>query len=275
MTIAGPAAQATPTQPTAAIAVTPRALLAKLTVAAEVGFSSYAREKFQYPTDANSDCQNTRAEVLLQETRTKASFTSSSRCTVQYGTWLSYYDGLTIKKASSLQIDHLVPLYEAWTSGARKWNVATRKAYANDLSYGPTLVAVSASTNLSKGSKDPAQWLPSLAAARCKYAIQWMQVKYRWRLTVDSSEKSALLSILSGACGTKAVVLPARASVSYTTTTSGSGGSTGGGGNSSGTDPRYGTCTEAKSHGLGPYYRGTDPEYYWYNDRDNDGIVCE
>lgn len=41
------------------------------------------------------------------------------------------------------------------------------------------------------------------------------------------------------------------------------------------TDPRYGTCAEAKSHGLGPYRRGIDPEYAWYRDSDKDGFVCE
>lgn len=43
----------------------------------------------------------------------------------------------------------------------------------------------------------------------------------------------------------------------------------------SGTDTRYGTCKEAKSHGLGPYTQGVDPEYDWYRDADNDGFVCE
>jgi Excalibur calcium-binding domain len=52
------------------------------------------------------------------------------------------------------------------------------------------------------------------------------------------------------------------------TTSSSSGGSTG-------PDPRYSTCTEAKSHGYGPYTRGKDPEYAWYRDADGDGIVCE
>ena len=251
--------------------VTARGLLAKLTTASEAGFASYDRAKFQYPTDANGDCQNTRAEVLLQETRVRATFTSASKCVVKYGTWYSWYDGVTSKSASTIQIDHLVPLYEAWTSGARKWNAATRKAYANDITYGPSLAAVSASANLSKGSKDPAQWLPPLASSRCKYAIQWVQVKYRWKLTVDSAERSTLNSILSGACGAKVITQPARASIAYTTTTTGGTGGTGGGG----TDPRYGTCTEAKSHGYGPYYRGVDVEYPWYTDRDNDGIVCE
>ena len=42
-----------------------------------------------------------------------------------------------------------------------------------------------------------------------------------------------------------------------------------------GTDPRFDTCKEAIAHGYGPYYRGKDPEYDWYQDRDGDGIVCE
>ena len=41
------------------------------------------------------------------------------------------------------------------------------------------------------------------------------------------------------------------------------------------TDPRFGTCKEAKANGYGPYVRGRDVEYNWYTDRDGDGIVCE
>lgn len=41
------------------------------------------------------------------------------------------------------------------------------------------------------------------------------------------------------------------------------------------TDPRFSTCAEAKRNGYGPYYRGEDPEYHWYTDRDGDGVVCE
>ena len=40
-------------------------------------------------------------------------------------------------------------------------------------------------------------------------------------------------------------------------------------------DPQFGTCKEAKANGYGPYVQGQDPEYGWYQDRDNDGIVCE
>lgn len=41
------------------------------------------------------------------------------------------------------------------------------------------------------------------------------------------------------------------------------------------TDPKFGTCAEANANGYGPYYRGRDLEYEWYDDRDDDGIVCE
>jgi uncharacterized membrane protein YccC len=40
-------------------------------------------------------------------------------------------------------------------------------------------------------------------------------------------------------------------------------------------DRRFGTCGEANDAGYGPYLRGIDPEYDWYDDRDNDGLVCE
>jgi hypothetical protein len=40
-------------------------------------------------------------------------------------------------------------------------------------------------------------------------------------------------------------------------------------------DPRFATCAAAKKAGYGPYRRGIDPEYGWYQDRDMDGVVCE
>lgn len=41
------------------------------------------------------------------------------------------------------------------------------------------------------------------------------------------------------------------------------------------TDTRYRTCAEANRAGHGPYHRGIDAEYHWYQDRDGDGTVCE
>lgn len=40
-------------------------------------------------------------------------------------------------------------------------------------------------------------------------------------------------------------------------------------------DPRFDWCYEANAAGYGNYVQGRDPEYDWYDDADNDGVVCE
>lgn len=57
------------------------------------------------------------------------------------GSWFSVYDGATWTASSDVDIDHLVPLKEAWLSGARDWTTAQREALANDLTR-PQLLAV-------------------------------------------------------------------------------------------------------------------------------------
>jgi putative cell wall-binding protein len=109
-----------------------------------------------------------------------------------------------------LQIDHLVPLGEAWASGAFAWTAQQRIAYYNNLTVPYALQAVTSSVNESKGDDDPAKWMPPAAAAACEYVTDWMLVKYEWSLTVDSAEKSAIADVLNASgCGTATVTLPA------------------------------------------------------------------
>jgi hypothetical protein len=194
-----------------ATTITARSMLLKLSQKTESGSTTYSRTYFKQWIDANGDCQNTRAEVLIAESKATPKFTTTRHCTVLSGRWYSYYDGATWTKASDVDIDHMVPLKEAWESGARLWSVNNRTRYANDLGSYATLIAVTDNVNQSKGDRDPAGWLPPRAASRCTYAIQWVTVKYRWRLTIDSAERSKLSSILSGSCGARAVTVPYRA----------------------------------------------------------------
>ena len=83
----------------------------------------------------------------------------------------------------------------------------------NDIAFWPSLVAITDNVNSVKGARDPAEWLPPRAAARCTYAIQWVQVKYRWRLTINTAERDRLASLISGSCGARKVVLPPRGSI--------------------------------------------------------------
>ena len=197
---------ATPAQ---AATITARGLLGHIPVKAESYSTTYDRSLFKHWTDDNKDCQNTRAEVLIAESKATVTYTSTSRCSVLKGRWYSRYDGATWTLASDVDIEHRVALKEAWESGARGWTAADRQRFANDF-YGPSLEAITDNVNSSKGDRDPAQWLPPLVSNRCDYAIKWVAVKYRWRLTMDTAEKSKLSSLLSGTCGAKVITVPAR-----------------------------------------------------------------
>ncbi|WP_066373414.1 thermonuclease family protein [Herbidospora mongoliensis] len=112
--------------------------------------------------------------------------------------------------------------------------------------------------------------------------------KYIKVMRADQAKaKSERLRIWSGKCDSATPTpkpTPKPSPKPSPTSTGGGGGSTpttspspsptptGGG---SGNDPRFDTCAKANAAGYGPYYKGSDPEYAWYQDRDGDGIVCE
>lgn len=105
--------------------------------------------------------------------------------------WRSAYDGYTATTAGELEIDHVVPLAEAWVSGAAGWEAPRRRAFANDLASGQ-LLAVTAWSNRAKGASDPAAWRPPDRTWWCAYAATWVDVKSRWQLTADAAEIAAL-----------------------------------------------------------------------------------
>lgn len=187
----GPAAHAAP--PTPPDAATARTELGQLTVKSEGSMDGYSRSKFPHWITQHGQC-NTR-EVVLQ--RDGENVEQDAKCAAVSGTWFSPYDGATWKDAQDIDIDHVVPLAQAWRSGANTWTTTQRQAFANDLSR-PQLIAVTDRVNQAKGDKDPAQWLPPLQSYRCTYARMWVSVKYDYKLTVDSAEKAALEGILNG-----------------------------------------------------------------------------
>ncbi|MFJ2156500.1 HNH endonuclease family protein [Streptomyces sp. NPDC087856] len=177
--------------PTPVSAATARTYLASLTVATEVR-TGYERDLF--PTwDTISGTCNTREWILKRD---GTNVVTNSACTATSGSWYSPYDGATWTAASDVDIDHLVPLAEAWDSGARNWTTAQRESFANDVTR-PQLLAVTDNVNQSKGDQDPATWMPSLTSYRCTYVRAWVQVKYYYNLSVDSAEKSALTNYLA------------------------------------------------------------------------------
>lgn len=156
----------------------------------------YVRSSFKLWVDADKDGCNTRAEVLIEEAILKPKV--GKKCALTGGSWLSPYDNKLTSKASDLDIDHVVPLAEAWRSGAWKWTNAQRQAYANDLSDSRVLIAVSLSQNRAKGDKDVSSWLPVKNV--CTYITNWIAVKYRYSMTIDEAE-SVVLNRYINSCG--------------------------------------------------------------------------
>ncbi|HWS37702.1 MAG TPA: HNH endonuclease family protein [Actinoplanes sp.] len=183
-------AQAAPTGiPSKATAQT---YLNALTVAAEANAGTYDRDLFPHWITISGTC-NTRETVLKRD---GTNVVTSSACAATSGTWYSPYDGATWTAASDVDIDHVVPLAEAWRSGASAWTTAKRQTFANDLTR-PQLIAVTDNVNQSKSDQDPSTWQPSVTSYRCTYAKMWIAVKYYWALTLQSSEKTALQTSLN------------------------------------------------------------------------------
>ncbi len=154
-----------------------------LTIAADQ-IGGYSRNLFKHWIDADKNGCNTRYEVLLAEAIVKPKV--GARCYLTGGRWRSSYDGKIFTNPTGLDIDHMVPLAEAWRSGAWAWTATQRMDFANDLEDPRSLLAVTARLNRSKGDRDVAGWLPT--RAQCKYISNWIAVKWRFDLTVDPIE---------------------------------------------------------------------------------------
>jgi cell division septation protein DedD len=151
--------------------------------------TGYDRSLFKHWIDENKNGCDTRAEVLISEAVVKPKV--DKKCKLTGGKWVSAYDGKSVTNASQLDVDHLVPLAEAWRSGAWAWTPKQRQDYANDLGDQRALIAVTLATNRSKSDRDISDWLPKLDS--CGYVKNWIAIKIRYSLTYDAKEATALL----------------------------------------------------------------------------------
>jgi hypothetical protein len=163
--------------------------------APDVGIPPYVRDEWGRWVDADRDCQDTRQEVLIAESEVPVTFVDPLKpCRVAAGRWTDLYSGVTYTDPSALQIDHVVALEEAHKLGGWQWTSEQKKAYFNDLSNPDHLVAVSQSSNASKGSRPPPDWMPLNPAFRCEYLRRRVKILVKYRLQYDCGQYADLMA---------------------------------------------------------------------------------
>ena len=166
------------------------ARLKRLNVARPDSMRGYSRDRFPHWRSSGENC-DVRDTVLKRDgTRVKV-----RGCNVTAGRWTSVYDGKAFTDPALMDVDHMVPLANAWRSGAAGWSDDRRGDFANDLER-PQLIAVSAASNRAKGDQDPSTWKPKVTTIWCQYAEDWIAVKSHWRLSVTTAERAALIDML-------------------------------------------------------------------------------
>jgi hypothetical protein len=176
----------------------------------EAKTARYDRKTWRHWSDADSDCQNTRQEVLVAESEIPVTWKTSKRCKVKRGRWHCPYTGRTFTDPAKLDVDHLVPLAEAHRSGGHAWDRPQKQRYANALDKPDHLIAVERGSNRSKADRGPDAWMPAVEGYRCEYLRAWRGVKQRWDLEMDPAERS-YIEQAEGACKRgQTPALPAR-----------------------------------------------------------------
>jgi hypothetical protein len=193
-TSAGTATTAAPsTAPGTALAA-----LATLRVKGRAPMTGYVRTaKFGAAwLDVDRNGCDTRDDVLRRD----LTAVTGTRCTVRTGVLHDPYTSTTIRftrgatTSTAVQIDHVVPLGDAWQTGAQGWSQAKRIDLANDPI---NLFAVDGPTNEQKSDSDAASWLPPSKGFRCTYVAHQVGVKASYGLWVTAAEKAAMQRVLA------------------------------------------------------------------------------
>ena len=183
-----------------------RRQLSELRVRPAGSMTGYSREQFPHWSDAREfgwklesgtpdpDSCDARDAALIRDGKNER---VEAYCDVLSGSWFDPYGGGTYTDPADIDIDHIVPLANAWRSGASSWDTTRRESFAN---VPRDLLSVDDGLNQSKGDKGPEAWKPPRKSYWCAYSKKWIGVKHYWDLSVTSDEKAALKQML-GRCG--------------------------------------------------------------------------
>jgi hypothetical protein len=164
-----------------------------LKVAKAGSMAGYDRKKsFPHWRDPDRNGCDAREDALIKAGK---NVKTGKGCKIISGRWVDPYGGYTTTNARSLDVDHIVPLANAWRSGANSWSKEKSERFANDQI---NLLPVEARLNRQKGDKGPEAWLPPRRAYRSTYAVRWITIKHEYGLTITAAEKKTLERLLQG-----------------------------------------------------------------------------
>ena len=252
--------------------------LAGVPVKGRAQMNDYDRDQFgQAWLDTDRNGCDTRNDVLARALTGKQTRPGTNGCVVEAGRLADLYTGAAIAfvrgPGDLVDIDHVVPLGNAWVTGARSWPARKRAAFANDPIE---LLAVDASANRQKGDGDAATWLPPNKAFRCDYVARQVAVKLKYGLWMTPPEKAAIGRILATcpeqrlpADSGAPVISPVAPNAPQHTPEHHPRSTT-----TQGDHVWFENCDAARAAGAAPVTRG-EPGYDRHLDRDGDGVGCD
>lgn len=196
-----PVASPSPAAPTAGATASAAALavLDSIPAKGRAPKTGYKRAEFGPAwKDVDKNGCDTRNDMLRRDLSAIEVKPGTHGCLVLSGTLADPYTGEAVEFVrggpSEVDIDHLVPLSDAWQKGAQSWTQEKREQLANDPA---NLAASAASANRSKGGSDLATWLPANRGYWCAYAAGIVRVKAAYGLWMTPAEHERAGQILT------------------------------------------------------------------------------
>ncbi|MFV8782558.1 HNH endonuclease family protein [Microbulbifer sp. SA54] len=144
-------------------------------------------------SDRDSDCQDTRHELLIRFSLAPVTFSDGRECKVVSGLWMDPYTGSFFELASDLDVEHIVPLKWAHDHGGANWSRELKRQFAEDPD---NLWLVDDGRNQSKGHLGPNEWMPPYGPVKKFYLQRFMAVVEKYGLQATEVEQRLFLAML-------------------------------------------------------------------------------
>lgn len=188
-----------------------RRCLGTLAIKGRASKTDYDREE-KFGRWRQKDGCDTRETILIRDLTDEV--VNPETCGIISGTFDDIYTAknenkhVTGKAISTIEIDHVVALGNAWQSGAgiEDYPEKNRKELANDPL---NLQATSEKNNGKKSDNDASGWLPPNEEQWCSYVTRQVLIKQRYALWVKPAEHTRIKQILDKDCPQdQAIVVP-------------------------------------------------------------------